>query len=160
VRQPARSVPPGPTPPRVPALPYAFRPRWGRRVPLAFAAVVLVGGLLLALASSGWPAADRILMVVTTLATAAFLHRISAVRVLADDEGLTVVNITGRRRLGWAEVVDVRMGAEDPWLVLDVADGSHLAAMGVQGSDGAYARDQALQIARLVARRARVRGED
>ncbi|RKS77806.1 PH (Pleckstrin Homology) domain-containing protein [Motilibacter peucedani] len=143
----------------MPQLPHVFRPRWARWVPLGFAGALLVGGLLLALASSGWPAADRILMVATTLATTWFLHRLSAVRVRADDEGLTVVNLRGRRRLAWAQVVGVRLGDDDPWLVLDVSDGTTVSAMGVQGSEGAYAREQALQIARLVARRSRVTGD-
>ena len=72
--------------------------------------------------------------------------------VRADDEGLEIVNVGRRRRLGWAEVVAVRLGPGDPWLVLDLDDGTTISAMGVQSSDGARARRIAGQVAALVAR--------
>lgn len=136
-----------------PALPHVFRPRWARRVPLGFAAVLLLGGALLALAPADWPASDRVLMFATAVAGAYFLWRLSDVRILAEVTGLTVVNVVGRRRLEWPEVVALQLRQGDPWLVLDTADGTSVAAMGVQGSEGAYAREQAAQLARLLVQR-------
>lgn len=144
----------GPATGSVPTLPYAFRPRWGRRVPLAFAGVFAAGGVLLATAPAGWPAQDRVLTILLGLIGAAFLHRLSDVRIEADERGLRIVNILQRRAVEWPEVVDVHLIQGDPWLVLDLADGTALPAMGVQGSEGAYAREQALQVARLVSRHA------
>jgi len=72
-------------------------------------------------------------------------------RVRADQDGLEVVNVWRRRRLAWAEVVSVRLGPGDPWLVLDLDDGTTAAAMGVQSADGARGRRVADQIAALVA---------
>lgn len=141
-----------PTGGAVPALPYAFRPRWARRVPLTFALVVLVGGVVMSVAVTDWPVADRILLAATGVLIALFLHRLSAVRIVADESGLTLVNILSRRRLEWAEVVDLHLAEGEPWLSFDVSDGTSVTAMGVQGSEGAYAREQALSIARLVAR--------
>ena len=63
-----------------------------------------------------------------------------------------------RRRLEWPEVVGVRLLRDDPWMMLDLADGSALAAMGVQKADGAYAQEQATRFARMVAERTRAPG--
>nr|WP_269205220.1 PH domain-containing protein [Motilibacter aurantiacus] len=87
------------------------------------------------------------------------MHRLADVRVVADQQGLLVANILRGRRLEWAEVLGVTLRPADPWLVLDVSDGSTVAAMGVQGSDGAYAVEQARQLAHLVAARASAREE-
>jgi hypothetical protein len=100
---------------------------------------------------ASWSAADRILMVATGVAMGEFLRRLGDVRVRADEGGLVVVNILSRRRLDWAEVLGVRLSPGDPWLVLDLSDGTTLAAMGVQGSEGAYARRQVAELADLVA---------
>lgn len=140
--------------PAVTDLPRTFRPRWGRRVPWAFGVVLLVAAVVLAtVLPSSWSAGDRILMVATGLLMAEFLRRLGDVRVRADDEGLLVANILAKRRLAWAEVVSLRLLEGDPWLVLDLSDGTTLAAMGVQGSEGAYARHQAAELARLVSAR-------
>ncbi|MBA2478259.1 MAG: PH domain-containing protein [Sporichthyaceae bacterium] len=72
-------------------------------------------------------------------------------RVRADLDGLEIVNVWRRRRLGWPEVVAVRLGPGDPWLVLDLDDGTTAAAMGVQSADGVRGRRAAAQIAALVA---------
>jgi len=72
-------------------------------------------------------------------------------RVRADLDGLEIVNVWRRRRLRWPEVVAVRLGPGDPWLVLDLDDGTTAAAMGVQSADGLRGRRAAAQIAALVA---------
>ena len=139
----------------LPSLPHTFRPRWGRRIPYAVAVLILAVFGFLAVALPDWPVLDRTLVVLTGLAIVWFLHRLADVRVVADDEGLTVVNVLRSERLEWAEVVGVRLGQDDAWLVLDVSDGTTLAAMGIQGSDGAYSALQAQQVARLVDARSR-----
>ncbi len=73
------------------------------------------------------------------LAAAYVLHRLASVRIAADAGGLTVVNIFRRRRLEWPEVLGVRLSAGDPWVQLDLADGTTMAAMGIQGADGSAA---------------------
>jgi hypothetical protein len=52
--------------------------------------------------------------------------------VTADASGVTVVNLTTRRRLEWAEVLGVNLRPGDPWVSLDLADGTTLPAMGIQ----------------------------
>lgn len=138
------------SPPRT--LPTRFRPLWARRVIFPVEALVLVaflGGAVVAPGGS-WGWYDRIALALTGIIGAAFLHRLASVRIDADEAGLTVVNILRSRRLEWAEVLGVRLAPSEPWLVLDLSDGTSLASMGVQGSDGAYARRQAEDLAQLV----------
>ena len=105
--------------------------------------------------ASGWGVGSRVALVVLALAGAYFLHRLADVRLVADDTGVSVVNIVHSRRLEWAEVVGVRLLRDDPWMMLDVSDGQPLAVMGVQKADGAYAQEQAGRFARMVAERTR-----
>ena len=140
-----------------------FRPRRARQVIYPCAALVLVamiGGVVFVPSdgAGGWSLGSRLALGVVALAIAYFLHRLAAVRVVADDAGVSVINIVQRRRLEWAEVVGVRLLRDDSWMMLDLADGSAMAAMGVQKADGAYAQEQAEQFARMVAERTRAPG--
>jgi len=83
---------------------------------------------------------------------------LSRPRVLADASGLTVVNMVKTRRLEWAEVVAVRMASGDPWVLLDVSDGTTLPAMGIQSADGERARQAARELRALVDRYTQPRG--
>jgi hypothetical protein len=138
-----------------------FRPRWARRVIYPSAAVLvlvmLVGALFL---PPLYRTVDRVGLVVVALILAYLLHRLADVRIEADEAGLTVVNLVRRPRLEWAEVLRVQLKPGEPWVVLDLADGESLPAMGIQGSDGAYAREQAARLARLVAERSRTARDD
>lgn len=118
--------------PEPPALPVTFRPTRTRAVLLtvgtaAFAALTGVGVLLPPLT-----AGQRATFVVTGAVFLAVLLLLSRPRVSADDTGVTVVNLTSRRRLEWAEVLRVNLRSGDPWVYLDLADGTSLAAMGIQ----------------------------
>ncbi|MDP9417784.1 MAG: PH domain-containing protein [Actinomycetota bacterium] len=148
-----------------PTLPTRFRPLWARRVilPMEAIAVLTFGFGFVALPREGpepWGVFDLTGLVVIAAAIVAFLHRLAAVRVEADEQGITVVNILRRRRLDWAEILGVRLPPAEPWLILDLSDGTALPAMGVQGSDGAYARAQAMDLARLVAAKTRTERND
>jgi hypothetical protein len=143
------------------SLPHTFRPRWARRVcyPVAVVVVVLLTAIALTLPER-FRSADRFGIIAVGLLIAYGLHRLAAVRIKADENGLTVVNVVRRRRLEWAEVIAVRLNPADPWLTLDLSDGTEMAAMGIQGSDRAYARDQALALARLVVAHSRTERND
>lgn len=132
-----------------------FRPRLARAV--IYPCLVLVVGALVAgavtLPSTGrhaWGTGSRLALVAFAALVAWFLHRLASVRVVADERGVTVVNILRSKRLEWAEIVGVRLLRDDAWMMLDLADGEAMAAMGVQKSDGAHAQEQARQFARLV----------
>jgi hypothetical protein len=99
-------------------------------------------------------------LVLLGVACVYLLHRLASVRLVADDTGVTVVNVVRRRRLEWAEIVGVRLSRDDPWLLLDLADGEALAAMGVARSEGAQAQEQARAFARLVNEHSRTARDD
>ncbi len=132
-----------------------FRPRRARQVIYPCAVVVLAafaGGALGAPSegASRWGLGSRLALVAVGVATVYFLHRLADVRVVADDTGVSVINIVHRRHVEWAEVVGVRLVRDDPWMMLDLSDGEAMAAMGVQKADGAYAQEQAGRFARMV----------
>jgi len=146
-------------------LPLTLRPRTARRVlyPLAVLVAVAFGGAALLLPGEGagaFGAADRAGVAVVGAGIVWVMLRVASVRIVCGSRGLRVVNVLRERRLEWAEVLAVRLEPAEPWLLLDLADGTALAAMGVQGSDGRHAREQALLLARLVAERTRTDRDD
>lgn len=116
----------------LPALPVTFRPKRTRAVlvtvGVALFAVLTVVALIVPATSPG----ERVSFVVTGLLFLGVLLLLSRPHVTADEDGITVVNLTTRRRLEWAEVVRVNLRQGDPWVSLDLADGTSLAAMGIQ----------------------------
>lgn len=61
-------------------------------------------------------------------------------RIVAAEEGVTVVNGWRVRRYDWAQIVSLRLRQGAPWAELDLTDGATLPVFGVQGSDGPRAR--------------------
>lgn len=68
------------------------------------------------------------------------LYGIARTRVRADGTGLSILNGYRSHHLSWAEVVSISLPRGAPWAVIDAADGSVVAVMAVQGSDGDRAR--------------------
>jgi hypothetical protein len=83
---------------------------------------------------------DRIGLVVFGLLVAGVLHLLARCRVEACERGLTVVNAVRTHRYDWAEVLGVTMAEGEPWPTLDLADGSSVGAMGIQGAERERAR--------------------
>ncbi len=73
-------------------------------------------------------------------------------RVVAEESRLVVVNGYRRREFEWAEVIAVHLPPGAPWVTLDLADGTTVAAMGIQGSDGDRARRSVRELRTLVNR--------
>ncbi|WP_372457918.1 PH domain-containing protein [Streptantibioticus parmotrematis] len=135
-----------PAPDEPTALPVTFRPVRTRVVLLTVGSVMLITFATVALAMPApWAAADRATMIGTGLIIFAVLALLSRPKVVATRDGVTVVNLTTVRRLAWAEVLRVNLRAGDPWVYLDLADGTSLAAMGIQPG---IARQQAVSDAR------------
>lgn len=154
---------PGPsaTAPR-PELPVTFRPVRTRVVLLTVGAglLVVLTAVALMMPSDGaqpWGPGDRATMVITGLLVFALLAVLSRPKVVADDAGVTVVNLVVRRRLEWAEIVRINLRTGDPWAYLDLTDGTSLAAMGIQPGGG---RDQAVRAARQLRALAEARGTE
>ncbi|WP_341927689.1 PH domain-containing protein [Nocardioides psychrotolerans] len=61
-------------------------------------------------------------------------------RAVAQDDGLVVVNGYRRHHYAWAEIIAVRLPPGAPWVTLDLADGTTVSVLAIQGSDGRRAR--------------------
>jgi hypothetical protein len=139
------------------SLPRTFRPL-GVRI-----AINLAGGLLLVVALVMWfalPPAIRAQFTAAQIGTIVGLgalmyaggYALARSRVVAREEGLTVVNGYKTRRFEWNQVLAVQLRSGSPWAMLDLSDGTSVAAMGIQGSDGPRAVQQVREVRALVAR--------
>ncbi|MCH0542219.1 PH domain-containing protein [Streptomyces sp. MUM 203J] len=143
------------TPHAPPALPVTFRPRRSRAVLLttgaALFAVITVIALMLERLSPG----ERVSFVFTAALFAGVLVLLSRPRIVADEEGVTVVNLTRTRRLAWPEILRVNLRVGDPWVFLDLSDGTSLPALGIQPGIG---KAQAIRDAQALRVLAEARG--
>jgi hypothetical protein len=132
-----------PTPPV--SLPHTWRPL-GVRI----AAVGLFGmlGLVIAFAWASFDAETRAAFTAFQMGTLIALgllalslgYALARSRVVAEPDRLVVVNGYRRREFEYAEVIDAHLPPGAPWVTLDLADGTAVSAMGIQGSDGARAQ--------------------
>lgn len=134
-----------------------IRPLWARRVAfglIGFLAVATVIFLLVApvaLADDVWGPADQVLTALLMVLICFAVWRQGDVHIEATEAGVDVRNFVRTHHLTWAQLVAVRFGPDHPWARLDLADGTALAAMGIQTSDGDYGRRQARRLATLIA---------
>jgi hypothetical protein len=133
-------------------LPRTFRPVVTRVVLLTLGAALLVALTTVALmmphdGASPWSTGDRATVIMMGVLIGAVLALLSRPKVTVTAEGITVVNLTVKRRLAWAEVLRVNLRPGDAWVHLDLADGTTLAVMGIQPG---IAKEQALRDARLL----------
>jgi len=129
-------------------LPVTWAPRRNRAVLLPLCVVLVAIFTVLAVAlPANWQLNDRAAMVASGLAFAGVGLMLARPQVTADPDGLTVVNFVRRRRLAWAEIVRVNLRAGDPWVILDLADGTTLAVVGIQPAGGS---EQAIAAARAL----------
>ncbi len=137
-------------------VPRRFRPL-GVRV-----AVAVLGLLLLAVTAIVWvrlppevQAQFTVFQKATVIGIGVALgvcaHALARSRLDADAGGLTVVNGYRTRRFEWSQVLAVTLRPGSPWAELDLSDGTNVAAMGIQGSDGVRATRQVRQLRLLVA---------
>ncbi|WP_324793018.1 PH domain-containing protein [Streptomyces cyaneofuscatus] len=133
--------------PDVPALPVTFRPTLTRvvllSVGLAMFLVITVIALMLERLNPG----ERITFIFVAVLFFGVLALLSRPRVTADDTGVTVVNITRTRRLAWEEILRVNLRSGDPWVFLDLSDGTSMPALGIQPG---MAKEQAIRDARAL----------
>ncbi|MGH3587992.1 MAG: PH domain-containing protein [Pseudonocardia sp.] len=130
-----------------------FRPLWGRVSAWVVWVFAAVGSLVVGLTASGPLGAagvNKASFVVFALAVTWLLWRLGGVHAVPTREGLRVRNLIHTRRLAWPEIVEVRLGPNDPWVRLDLADGGTLAVMGIQRSDGERGMAEARRLRALV----------
>jgi hypothetical protein len=120
-------------------------------------AVVLVA-LAVVLPGAGW--FDRIGFAVVAAGVAWVLARFGLLRADPGPDGLVVHNLIRREDLRWEQIVSVRFGDGDPWVMLDLSDGDVLAVMAIQRADGARALAEARRLATLVAAGSRTPRDD
>jgi hypothetical protein len=140
-----------------PALPQTFRPV-GVRI-----AIYVMGLMLVVVTVVMWFAfppeirAQFTLFQVLTVVVLGLMFyaggfALARSRVVAREEGLTIVNGYRARSLAWNQVLAVTLRAGGPWAELDLSDGTSVAAMGIQGSDGTRAERQVRELRALVER--------
>lgn len=137
------------------ALPVTFRPL-GVRI-----AVLVLGVLLVAVCAVIWLAfpqhvrdqftlLQRLTLLAFGLAAAAGGYALARSRVEARTEGIVAVNGYRSHAYPWDQLAGVTLRAGGPWAILELADGSTAAAMGIQGSDGARAVAQVRQLREIM----------
>jgi hypothetical protein len=131
----------------LPALPVTFRPGRTRAVLLtagiAFLVVITTVAMLLEQLTPG----EKLSFVFTGALLFAVLAVLARVKVVADESGVTVVNIVSRRRLAWAEILQVNLRPGDPWVFIDLSDGTSLPVLGIQPG---IAKERAIADARTL----------
>ncbi len=130
-----------------------FRPLWGRVAAWVVGAIAVGGSLFVGLTARGPVGshpASRASFVAFAVVAALLLWRVAGVHATPSARGLVVRNVIYTRHLAWPEVVAVRFSANDAWVKLDLADGSTLAVMGIQRSDGERGMAEARRLLGLV----------
>ncbi|MGH3331583.1 MAG: PH domain-containing protein [Nocardioidaceae bacterium] len=147
------------------SLPHTFRPL-GVRI-----AAFVLGGLLFLVTAVIWVSfpqevRDQFTMfqrgtvVFFGVAVAVSGYALARCRVEARADGVTVVNGYRTRRYEWNEILAISLRPGSPWAMLDLADGTSVPAMGIQGSDGARAVAQVRQVRALMAQQSRTDRND
>ncbi|MFJ9149384.1 PH domain-containing protein [Streptomyces sp. NPDC102270] len=116
----------------LPALPVTFRPGRTRAVLITAGVAIFVTITVIALLLEQLGPGERLSFIVTAALLAGVLFLLARVKVVADESGVTVQNIAGRRHLEWAEIIQVNLRPGDPWVFLNLSDGTSLPALGIQ----------------------------
>ncbi|MFB7467007.1 PH domain-containing protein [Streptomyces sp. NPDC056224] len=138
-----------------PALPVTFRPTRTRAVLLSAGLAMFLTITAVAFLLENLSPGERISFVFTAVLLSSVPVLLSRPKVVADEAGVTVVNLTTTRRLEWAQILRVNLRPGDPWVFLDLSDGTSLPALGIQPG---VARAQAIGDARALRALAETRG--
>ncbi|MFF7145554.1 MULTISPECIES: PH domain-containing protein [Streptomyces] len=133
--------------PDLPTLPVTFRPGRTRVVLLSAGAAIFVVITAVAVLLEQLSSGERLSFVLTGALLCGVLLLLARPKVVADETGVTVVNIASRRRLDWAEILRVNLRPGDPWVFLDLSDGTSLPALGIQPG---IAKQRAIEDARTL----------
>ncbi len=131
----------------LPVLPVTLRPSRTRAVLIVLAVVTFATITAVGMFLGGLGTGSRLSFVLTALVVAGVLLLLARPRVVAEENGVTVVNLTTRRHLAWPEILRVNLRHGDPWVFLDLSDGTSLPALGIQPG---IARERAIADARTL----------
>ncbi|MFJ4780131.1 PH domain-containing protein [Streptomyces sp. NPDC088762] len=138
-----------------PALPVTFRPTRTRAVLLSVGLAMFATITAIAFLLENLSPGERISFVFTAVLLTSVLVLLSRPKVTADEAGVTVVNLTTTRRLEWAQILRVNLRPGDPWVFLDLSDGTSLPVLGIQPG---IAKERAIGDARALRALAESRG--
>ncbi len=138
-----------------PALPVTFRPTRTRAVLLGVGLAMFTTITAIAVMLERLQPGERISFIFVATLLTSVLVLLSRPKVVADEAGVTVVNLTNTRRLEWAEILRVNLRPGDPWVFLDLSDGTSLPVLGIQPG---VAKQQAIGDARALRALAESRG--
>ncbi|MCT9106754.1 PH domain-containing protein [Streptomyces mirabilis] len=133
--------------PDLPTLPVTFRPSLTRAVLLTAGVAIFVVITTVALLLEQLSPGEKLSFIFIGALLAGVLLMLSRPKVVADETGVTVVNITSRRHLEWAEILQVNLRPGDPWVFLNLSDGTSLPVLGIQPG---IAKQRAIQDARAL----------
>ena len=137
------------------SLPQRFRPYGVRMAGWVFGVLLFLAGAFVWIAfpqeaRDAFTGLQRGTVIAMFLGAVAIGHALGRCRVDATESGLRVVNGYRSHDLTWPQVLAVRLAPGDPWARLDLADGTTISAMGIQGSDGERARRQVAGLRALI----------
>src|SRR5690606_29260884 len=130
-----------------PELPRTFRPYFVRLVVVAAAVLWFAIPAEERARLSGAQSWTLLAVLVGLLGA---VYGLGRTRLVADADGLTIVNVFRRHRLAWAQVLAVNLRRGDPWVYLDIDDGTTVAVMAIQSADGARGRRALTELRMLV----------
>ncbi|MFD8213438.1 PH domain-containing protein [Streptomyces sp. NPDC059340] len=133
--------------PDLPTLPVTFRPSLTRAVLLTAGVAIFVVIATVAMLLEQLSPGEKLSFVFIGALLFGVLLMLSRPKVVADETGVTVVNITSRRHLEWAEILQVNLRPGDPWVFLNLSDGTSLPVLGIQPG---IAKQRAIEDARAL----------
>lgn len=130
-----------------------FRPVRGRAVAIVIGIVILVGAVLLAvILPEEYRIMDRLTCAGLGAGVAVLMSRYATIHARPGTEGLYVRNLGAGELVPWDDIVAVRFSQGMPWPRIDLEDGTDMAVMAIQRSDGPRSVDEAQRLADLVGR--------
>ncbi|RBP61600.1 PH (Pleckstrin Homology) domain-containing protein [Brevibacterium sanguinis] len=128
-----------------------------RIISLIGAVVVLLGFATLSVALlvvdwEPWKPVDMIWMNGLGIVFAAALWRLADIQARPSETGLVVRNMARTRFFAWGEILGVSFApdGDDPWPLLDLADGTTWAVMAIQHADGPRAHEECRRLRMLI----------
>ncbi|HCE60359.1 MAG TPA: hypothetical protein DER11_02890, partial [Janibacter terrae] len=85
-------------------------------------------------------------------AVAAFLSRFATLHARPRAEGLLIRNLGPGEVVPWEDMLAIRFSQGMPWPRIDLADGTDVAVMAIQRSDGERSVEEAQRLADLIGR--------